>query len=303
MEPSSILMEVHMIKSMTGYGRAQRSADDCDITVEIRSVNHRYFDCTVRIPRIYVSMEEPIKARVQNSILRGKVDVFVTIEHNEGATIDIQFNSKVAEAYVNALGKMREMFSLDDKVELMSLARFPEVFTVNQKETDENALLQAVLQALGEALEGHDAMRLREGDNLRTDILSRVKAIEEAVGAVETRSAAVVPEYREKLLTRMKEVLADTAIDESRILTEAALYADRIAVDEETVRIRSHMEQLCSMLKKGGAIGRKLDFLIQEFNREANTIGSKANDIEIARKVVEIKAEIEKIREQVQNIE
>lgn len=296
-------MVLPMIKSMTGYGRAQRSAEGCEITVELRSVNHRYLDSTVRIPRIYVSMEEPVKARVQNGISRGKVDVFVTIEHNEGASVDIQFNSKVAQAYVTALGKMRDMYSLDDKIDLMSLARFPEVFTVGQKETDESAILKAVLDALDEALAGHDAMRTREGENLKNDILSRVKIIEEAVKGVEKRSVAAVAEYREKLLTRMREVLADTAIDESRILTEAALYADRIAVDEETVRIRSHMEQLCSMLRKGGAIGRKLDFLIQEFNREANTIGSKANDIEIARSVVDIKAEIEKIREQVQNIE
>lgn len=292
-----------MIKSMTGYGRAQRSADFCDITVEIRTVNHRYFDCNVRIPRIYVSMEEPIKSKVQSCVSRGKADIFVTIDHNEGASVDIQFNSNVAEAYVTALNRMREMFSIENTVDLMGLARFPEVFSVSQKENDESAILTAVLAALDEALQGHDAMRVREGENLRNDIISRVKIIEDAVAQVEKRSALVVSDYREKLLNRMREVLADTSIDESRVLTEAALYADRVAIDEETVRIRSHMEQLCSMLKQGGSIGRKLDFLIQEFNREANTIGSKANDIEIAKKVVEIKSEIEKIREQVQNIE
>jgi len=292
-----------MIKSMTGYGRAQRSTEDFDVTVELRSVNHRYFDCSVRIPRIYVSMEEPIKSRVQNSVSRGKVDVFISIEHKEGSAIDIRFNSKVAQGYVNALGKMRKMFSLNDKIDLMSLARFPEVFTVTQKETDESALLKAVLDALSDALSGHDAMRRREGENLKEDVLSRIDVIESAVSDVEARSALVVPEYREKLTAKMKEILADSGIDESRILTEAALYADRVAVDEETVRLRSHIEQLRSMLRGGGAIGRKLDFLIQELNREANTIGSKANDIEIARKVVEVKAEIEKIREQVQNIE
>jgi len=240
---------------------------------------------------------------VQNSVSRGKVDVFITIEHKEGSATDIRFNPKVAEGYVNALREMRKMFSINDKIDLMSLARLPEVFSITQKDIDESALLKTVLETLQDALSGHDAMRCREGENLKADILSRLDAIENAVSEVEERSALIVPEYRRKLTEKMKEILADSGIDESRILTEAALYADRVAVDEETVRIRSHIGQLRSMLLSGGAIGRKLDFLIQELNREANTIGSKANDIEIARKVVEIKAEIEKIREQVQNIE
>lgn len=292
-----------MIKSMTGYGRAQTSLTDCDVTVELRSVNHRYFDCTVRIPRIYISMEEHIKARVQSTVNRGKVDVFVTIEHKEGADIDIQFNPRIAQAYVNSLNKMREMFRIEGAIDLMQLARMPEVFSVSKKETDEDALLKGVLATLDEALAGLDSMRVREGGNLTNDILAHAQIIEKNVSEVEKRSADALDEYREKLFDRMRELIGDAGIDESRILLEAALYADRAAVDEEVVRIRSHIGQLRDLLRKGGAIGRKLDFLVQEFNREANTIGSKVNDIAISGLVVDIKSEIEKIREQVQNIE
>jgi uncharacterized protein (TIGR00255 family) len=292
-----------MIKSMTGYGRAKRSCEDFEITVELRSVNHRYFDCSIRIPRVYITMEEPIRAKVQGSVARGKVDVFVTIEHKKGAPVDIRYNENVAEGYVNALKEMRGKFALNDRIELMSLARFPEVFTLVQKEVDENALLKQVIDTLEEALSGLDAMRIREGEAMKNDILLRADNIEKAVWSVEERSALVLPEYREKLAAKMKEILADSGIDENRILQEAALYAEKVAVDEEIVRLSSHIGQLRSMLRSGGSIGRKLDFLIQEFNREANTIGSKANDIGISRTVVEIKSEIEKIREQIQNIE
>lgn len=292
-----------MVKSMTGYGRAQESLEDCDITVELRSVNHRYYDCSVRIPRIYISMEEHIKSRVQSKVQRGKVDVFVTIEHKEGSDIDIQFNPRIAQAYVISLNKMREMFQIEDTIDLMQLARMPEVFTVRQKETDDDTLLRGILSALDEALEGLDSMRVREGENLVADILAHAQVIEENVSEIENRSACVLEEYREKLLERMKELIGDAGIDENRILLEAALHADRVAIDEEVVRLRSHIGQLRDMLRKGGTIGRKLDFLIQEFNREANTIGSKVSDVAISGLVVDIKSEIEKIREQVQNIE
>lgn len=292
-----------MIKSMTGYGRAQTSIDDCDITVELRSVNHRYHDCMVRIPRIYVSMEEHIKARVQREVSRGKVDVFVTIEHKEGSNIEIKYNPEVAKAYVAALEDMSETLNLKNNIDLMWLSRMPEVFTTSTKETDNDILLEGVLTALDDALEELNAMRMREGENLKNDILSHASTIEANVYEVERVAKKALPEYREKLLQKMEEVLGDAEIDENRILLEAAIYSDRVGVDEELVRLRSHIGQLRNMLEKGGPIGRKLDFLLQEFNREINTVGSKANDIEIAGFVVEIKSEIEKIREQIQNIE
>jgi len=251
----------------------------------------------------YISMEEHIKSRVQSKVQRGKVDVFVTIEHKEGSDIDIQFNPRIAQAYVISLNKMREMFQIEDTIDLMQLARMPEVFTVRQKETDDDTLLRGILSALDEALEGLDSMRVREGENLVADILAHAQVIEENVSEIENRSACVLEEYREKLLERMKELIGDAGIDENRILLEAALHADRVAIDEEVVRLRSHIGQLRDMLRKGGTIGRKLDFLIQEFNREANTIGSKVSDVAISGLVVDIKSEIEKIREQVQNIE
>lgn len=296
-----------MLRSMTGYGRAQKTDGICGITVEVRSVNNRYLDCAVRLPRLYIFMEEPIKSRVQKLCSRGKVDVFVNLElesgeQNEG-NVEIKFNRAVADGYVAVLTDMMNEYPVSDGISLMALARMPEVFSVEKRELDSDALLGEVLQTLDSALESYMEMCKSEGDALKADILSRAADIEEAVGRIELRSGQAVKEYREKLLARMNEILADTNIDESRILTEAAIYADKTAVDEETVRLRSHISQLRSMLEKGGAIGRKLDFLVQEFNREANTIGSKAGDIEIVREVVDIKAEIEKIREQIQNIE
>ncbi|MGI6039861.1 MAG: YicC/YloC family endoribonuclease [Eubacteriales bacterium] len=292
-----------MIRSMTGYGRAQTSIDECDITVELRSVNHRYYDCMVRIPRIYVSMEEHIKARVQREVSRGKIDVFVTIEHKEGSNIEIKYNPNVARAYVDALIDMSETLSLKSNIDLMWLSRMPEVFTTGTKETDDDIILEGILAALDEALEGLNTMRMREGENLKNDILEHAEAIERNACEIEKIAADALPEYREKLLARMQEVLGEAGIDENRILLEAAIYADKVGVDEELVRLRSHIGQLRDMLEQGGSIGRKLDFLIQEFNREINTVGSKANDIQIAGYVVEIKSEIEKIREQIQNIE
>lgn len=292
-----------MIKSMTGYGRAKTSAAGFEITVELRSVNHRYFDCSIRIPRVYVSMEEPIKARVQKYIVRGKVDVFVTLEPLEDAKIALKFNNHVAEAYISALRTMKQRYSLEDDIDLMGLARLPEVFAVASREVDEGALLSEISAVLEEALFSHNEMRVKEGENLKADILARTGEIERLLQVVEMRSPQILVEYREKLYAKLQELLADKNIDDSRILTEAALYADRVAVDEETVRLRSHIGQLRTMLEKGGDVGRKLDFLVQEFNREINTIGSKANHAEIGKIVVDLKSEVEKIREQVQNIE
>ncbi len=292
-----------MVKSMTGYGRAEETVKGCSITVELRSVNNRYLDCNVRIPRLYLFAEDGIKSRVQASISRGKVDVFVTLDSTGADKVQVSVNQPVADGYYAALQELSKRYSLSGEISVSLLSRFPEVLLAEKTEEDVEEMAQDICRVLDRALADFDQMRTREGERLREDILSRADVIEEKVTLVEERSPQTVSEYRARLEARMNEVLANTQIDPARILTEAAIFADKVAVDEETVRLRSHISQLREMLSKGGATGRKLDFLIQEFNREANTIGSKCSDIEIARQVVDIKAEIEKIREQVQNIE
>ena len=292
-----------MVKSMTGYGRAEESVNGCTITVELRSVNNRYLDCNVRIPRLYLFAEDAIKARVQNTISRGKVDVFVTLDNAGADKVQVSVNKPVADGYYAALKSLAEEYHLSDDISVSLLSRFPEVLLAEKAEEDVEQMAKDICSVLDRALADFDQMRTREGERLRDDILSRSETIEAKVALVEERSPQTVSEYRTRLEAKMNEVLANTQLDPARILTEAAIFADKIAVDEETVRLRSHIGQLREMLAKGGAIGRKLDFLIQEFNREANTIGSKCSDIEIARHVVDVKAEIEKIREQVQNIE
>lgn len=292
-----------MVKSMTGYGRGEAHVNGRAITVELRSVNNRYLDCTVKLPRIYVFAEDAVKARVQSRISRGKVDVFITIGPSQNGDVTISVNRPVADGYFAALKDLRDTYGLRDDLSVSLLARFQDVFLVEKTQEDLEALSADICSVLDLALDDFDAMRTREGEKLCQDVRSRAAAIEGLVSKVEERSPGIVADYRAKLLSRMNEVLQNTQIDESRILTEAAIYADKVAVDEETVRLRSHLSQLGHMLEQGGATGRKLDFLIQEFNREANTIGSKCSDIETAGYVVEIKAEIEKIREQIQNIE
>ena len=292
-----------MVKSMTGYGRAEETVNGCTITVELRSVNNRYLDCNVRIPRLYLFAEDAIKTRVQNTISRGKVDVFVTLDNAGAEKVQVSVNRPVADGYYAALRQLAEIYGLESEISVSLLSRFPEVLLAEKAEEDVEQMAKDICSVLDRALSDFDQMRTREGERLREDVLSRAAVIEEKVGLVEERSPQTVSEYRAKLEARMNEVLSSTQIDPARILTEAAIFADKVAVDEETVRLRSHIGQLREMLDKGGATGRKLDFLIQEFNREANTIGSKCSDIEIARHVVDIKAEIEKIREQVQNIE
>ena len=285
-----------MVKSMTGYGRARQTLNGRDITVEVRSVNNRYLDCTVKVPRTYIFAEDAVKARVQKAVSRGKVDVFITID---AAAAD----EPLARGYYEALTRLKDMFSLEDGLNAVTLAKFPDVLTVTKAEEDLESVAADICAVLDEALAAYNAMRTVEGGKLREDIAGRADTIEAVVGKVEERSPQTVAAYREKLLARMQEVLQSTAIDESRILTEAAIFADKIAVDEETVRLRSHLSQLRTMLESDQPIGRKLDFLIQEVNRECNTIGSKCNDLTIAQDVVNMKAEVEKIREQVQNIE
>ena len=292
-----------MVKSMTGYGRAEDTLNGCTITVELRSVNNRYLDCNVRMPRLYLFAEETIKSRVQNTISRGKVDVFVTLDSTGGEQVQVSVNQPLADGYYAALKQLAVDYGLSKDISVSLLSRFPDVLLAEKAEEDVEQRAQDICSVLDRALADFDQMRTREGARLEADVLSRAARIEELVGLVEERSPQTVAEYRAKLEARMNEVLSNTQLDPARILTEAAIFADKVAVDEETVRLRSHIGQLRHMLEQGGATGRKLDFLIQEFNREANTIGSKCSDLDIARHVVDIKAEIEKIREQVQNIE
>ena len=288
---------------MTGYGRAEETFQGCKITVELRSVNNRYLDCSVRIPRLYLFAEAGVKTRVQKTISRGKVDVFVTMDNGGGEQVQVKVNQPVADSYYAALTQLAQRYELAGDISVSLLSRFPEVLLAEQAEEDTEAMAANIYAVLDRALADFDQMRTREGERMKADILTRADTIQEKVALVEERSPQTVADYRAKLEARMNEVLANTQIDPARILTEAAIFADKVAVDEETVRLRSHIAQLRDMLDKGGAVGRKLDFLIQEFNREANTIGSKCSDIDIARQVVDIKAEIEKIREQIQNIE
>ncbi len=292
-----------MIRSMTGYGRGEAVLHDRAITVEVRSVNNRYLDCAVKIPRVYVFAEEAIKARVQSQVGRGKLDVFVTIDASAADQVAVTLNRPVADGYYAALTQMKETYGLAEPVSLSLLSRFPDVFLVEKAQGDADVIEGDILQVLDQALADFNAMRAREGAKLAEDIRAKGEAIAALVTQVEARSPETVAAYREKLRQKMQEVLENTQIDESRILTEAALFADKVAVDEETVRLRSHLAQLGEMIQAQGPIGRKLDFLIQEFNREANTIGSKCSDVDLARVVVDLKGEIEKIREQVQNIE
>ena len=295
-----------MIKSMTGYGRGEATFEGRSITIELRAVNNRYLDCTVKMPRAYIFAEDAMKTRIQKDIARGKVDVFVTINNTGGEALSVTVNEPLAAAYIDALWKLYELGG-GQKVRMdytaAELARFPDVLVVEKQEEDLETLKEQLLSVLDLAIRDFNSMREKEGRRLADDILVRAETIEKLVALVEERSPQTVSEYRAKLEAKMAEVLQNTQIEESRLLTEAAIFADKVAVDEETVRLHSHLAQLREMLAKGGAVGRKLDFLIQEFNREANTIGSKCSDIEIARHVVDIKAEIEKIREQVQNLE
>ena len=292
-----------MLKSMTGYGRGEAVLNGRTITVEVRSVNNRYLDCSVKVPRLYIFAEDAIKSRVQGSISRGKVDVFVTLESIGGEQVVISVNQPVADSYYNALTGLRDRYQLRDDISVSLLSRFQDVLLVEKSQEDVEAVAKDICSVLDVALADFNAMRQREGEKLAQDIRSRADTITQLLTRVEERSPQTVSEYRAKLESRMREVLSNTQLEESRILTEAAIFADKVAVDEETVRLRSHLGQLAEMLDSGVPIGRKLDSLIQEFNREANTIGSKCTDLEISRHVVDIKAEIEKIREQVQNVE
>ena len=292
-----------MIKSMTGYGRAVETVNGREFTVELRSVNNRYLDCTVKLPRVLSFAEEAVKQAVKASVSRGKVDVFITMKSENTDDTRISLNTVVVEGYLAAMRQLVENYGVKDDISVSTLSRMNDVFTVEKPEVDEAQLKADLMCVLDKALAGYDAMRCTEGAALDKDLRSRGETILELVAQVEAGNSQTVIDYRTRLENKLKEVLANTSIDESRILTEAAIFADKVAVDEETVRLRSHLEQMNTMLTGGGAVGRKLDFLLQEMNREANTIGSKCTDVRLARIVVDIKAELEKIREQTQNIE
>lgn len=304
-----------MIKSMTGYGRARQVLNRRDITVEVRAVNNRYLDCAVKLPRAYLFAEEALKKRVQRAVSRGKVDVFVTVDDSAAGTVRVTVNRELAAQYAAALRELAKAagYRMEPGIGsagsgelgavLETLARFPEVLAVTKAEADLESVSGDLCAVLEEALEAFNAMRQTEGRKLAEDISFRLDAVETCTAQVEARSPETVAEYREKLLKRMREVLQSATVDEQRILTEAALFADKVAVDEETVRLRSHVQQLRGMLEADTPQGRRIDFLIQEINRESNTIGSKCSDVTIAQVVVSLKAEVEKMREQAQNVE
>ncbi len=292
-----------MIKSMTGYGRCVETVNGREFTVELRSVNNRYLDCSVRLPRVLSFGEDAVKQAVKASISRGKVDVYISVRSEGGMEAEVTLNEKVLQGYLTAMRQMVTQFGVKDDISVSTVSRMPEVFTVDKPEVDEEQLLADLMSVTEKALKNFDAMRQTEGAAMEQDLRSRGETILGLVAQVEQGSGQTVIDYRTRLENKLREVLANTAIDESRILTEAAIFADKVAVDEETVRLRSHLQQMDQMLTAGGAVGRKLDFLLQEMNREANTIGSKCSDVRLARIVVEIKAELEKIREQTQNIE
>ena len=292
-----------MIKSMTGFGRAQETVDGMTVTVELKSVNHRYFEFTAKVPRTYGFLEEKLKSFLNARVSRGKMECYVSIENLEESDMEVVVNPSLAKGYVDALRTLSETFGLKEDYSAISIAKFPDVLTLRKAPADEEKILNAVQKVTELAVERFVTMRETEGEKLRADILSKADTILEHVAFVESRSPQTVREYHEKLRQRMEELLENTQVDEQRLLTEAAIFADKVAVDEETVRQRSHISQLREFLNADEPIGRKLDFLVQEMNRESNTIGSKAQDVEIAKRVIAIKAEVEKIREQVQNIE
>lgn len=294
-----------MIKSMTGFGRCETVINGREITVEIRSVNHRYFEFSCRTPRGYGFLDDKLKAYVNSKVSRGKVDVFVSVSASDELPAEVTVNHQLVAGYIKAMQEISETYKIDNDVSVVALSRFSDIYTVHKAAEDEEEIISDVLSAVDIAIESFVKMRETEGERLKADILSRANIILSIVEEIEQRSPQTVEEYEQRLLERIKQTLADNdvSVDEQRVLTEVAIFADKVAVAEETVRLRSHFEQLKEFLEYDEPVGRKIDFIIQEMNREANTIGSKVQDAILAHKVVDIKSEIEKIREQVQNIE
>lgn len=292
-----------MVRSMTGFGRAKAEIDSLDITVEIKSVNHRYFEFSCRVPRAYSFLEEKIKSKLSAAISRGKVEVCVLIDFNNENSTLIEVDKQYTAAYLNAIKSLSKEFGIKNDIKASCLIGNNDIFKVKRQVLEDEVITNAVFTVLDEAIKNFITMRSEEGERLFNDVKNRTEFILEKVAFIEERSPETVAEYRNRIEQKIKELLGDTSIDEQRILTEVAIFADKVAVAEETVRLRSHIKQFETLVSSSDAVGRKLDFIVQEMNREANTIGSKAQDIEIAHTVVDIKSEIEKIREQIQNME
>lgn len=292
-----------MIRSMTGYGRQQLIVEPYDITVEIKSVNHRYYEFSARVPRAYGFLEEKLKTLIKGSISRGKVEVNVLINNLNGKEVNINIDKIMACGYVNALREANEELGLEDDLTLSKIIKFSDIFNVQKIADDEEEIWNDVKEVADQALEKFIEMRQTEGISLKNDLLEKIENIETTLGKVEKAAPVTAERYREKLFAKLQEVLEDKNVDEQRVITEAAIFAEKIAIDEETVRLRSHIKQFRELLENDEPLGRKLDFLVQEFNREINTMGSKAQDVEITKCVVDMKSEVEKIREQIQNIE
>lgn len=291
------------IRSMTGFGRCEVAEGARKITVEMKSVNHRYLDINIKVPKKLSFFETAIRSELKNYIQRGKVDIFVTYEDMTESNLCLKYNRELAAEYMKYLWQMSEDFSLDNDVRVSTLSRYPEVFTMEEQTVDEEALWQFLEKAVHGAAESFVETRVREGDNIRDDLLAKLNGMLASVAFIEHRSPQIIEEYKQKLREKVRELLEDTQIDEARLLTEVTIFADKVCVDEELVRLRSHIAATKDCLTEGGSIGRKLDFLAQEMNREANTILSKTTDLEISNQAIELKTEIEKIREQIQNIE
>ena len=292
-----------MIYSMTGYGTAKGKIEDLDVTIELKSVNNRYLDTSVRVPRGFVFLEDKIKSTIQSKLSRGKIDVFVTIDSSSSEDLIVRINEPLARGYIEALKSLSEEFELSNNVDAVTISRFPDVLSLEKKEMDMDAVSAGIQELTLAAVADFDRMRAIEGEKLQLDLYEKIYCIESLLEKIEEEAPKTVEDYQNRLLQKMKDVLEDSSVDENRIIQEAAIYADHIAINEETVRLHSHIAQLKMMIEQGSPIGRKMDFLIQEFNREANTIGSKCQNSEVAHYVVDMKSEIEKMREQVQNIE
>ena len=292
-----------MIKSMTGFGRAEIEEDNRKICVEIKAVNHRYLDESIKMPKSFGMFEAPVRTVLKEYIERGKVDVYITYEDLGEENVTIRYNKQVAAEYLKYLKEMKEDFALDDDIRLSTLSRYPEVLTMEEAPADEESIWKTLEKAVRAAAEKFRESRIKEGENLKADLISKLDGMLEQVGVIEARSPEIVKAYQEKLENKIRELLGSRDIDDARILTEVGIFADKICVDEEIVRLKSHIQAVKDELVKGGTVGRKLDFLAQEMNREANTTLSKANDLELSNTAINIKTEIEKIREQIQNIE
>ncbi len=292
-----------MIKSMTGFGRCEITEGNRKVTVEMKSVNHRYLDVNIKMPKKLSFFESSIRNELKKYVQRGKIDIFITYEDFSENNVSIKYNKDIAAEYLKYLKEMSQEFGLDDDIRVSTLSRYPEVFSMDEQMVDEDEIWKVLAKAIDGAAEGFVDSRIKEGENLKTDLIGKLDGMLEIVSFIEERSPQIIAEYKEKLHARVEEMLGDATVDENRLLTEVTIFADKVCVDEEIVRLKSHIESTKNELIQGGSIGRKLDFIAQEMNREANTILSKANDLAISNRGVELKTEIEKVREQIQNIE